>query len=134
MIERPLIALVNDDARFLGLASDLLGRHGFRTALYTLRDDVYVDLRLSRPELIVISLSSERPVAAWQLLNLLRLDGSTAALPAILCSPDVRMLADKVVRLRAMGCDVLEEPFTERGLLTKVRLTLAKVAQRGHEA
>src|SRR3954465_15769722 len=76
MIERPLIALVNDDARFLGLASDLLGQHGFRTVLYTLRDEGYVDLRLSRPSLILISLPSECPVAAWQLLNSCDLTGS----------------------------------------------------------
>ena len=133
MIDRPLIALVNDDARFLGLVSDLLDRRGFRTALHTLDDQVYLDLRLSQPDLIIISLSSDEPVAVWRLLNLLRLDGDTAMIPILLCSPDVRMLADKVTRLRTMGCDVLEEPFNEPRLVAKAQSTFTNAVQWQHE-
>jgi DNA-binding response OmpR family regulator len=133
MIDRPLIALVNDDDRFLGLVSDLFDRQGFRTALYALRDETFMDLRLSRPDVIILSLSSERPVAAWQLLTLLHLDEVTAGIPAILCGPDVRLLADKAKRLRAMGCDVLEEPFSRGTLLAKVQATFTRLIQWDHD-
>jgi CheY-like chemotaxis protein len=135
IIDRPLIALVNDDARFLGLVSALLDRRGFRTACYALHDQTYADLRLGRPDLLILSLSSssERPFAAWHLLTLLRLDDDTAGIPAILCTPDTRLLADKATRLHTMGCDVLEEPFTQSNLLAKVQSTFTRVIQWDHE-
>jgi len=126
----PLLALVNDDSRLLELASDILDRRGFRTALYALDEDAYVGLRLSRPDAIIMSLSSEHPTSGWQLLTLLRLDHDLATTPVILCSPDLRMLSDKVARLRALDCELLEEPFTEHALLAKVQAIFTRLVGR----
>ena len=79
---------------------------------------------------IIMSLSSEHPTAAWQLLTLLRLDGDLAATPVILCTPDLRMATDKLARLGALRCEVLEEPFTEHGLLAKVQTIFSRLVGR----
>jgi CheY-like chemotaxis protein len=130
----PLVALVNHDRRLLAVAGELLERGGYRTAAYTLDDDVYGSLSNDQPDLIVIGLTQEQPDAGWQLLTVARLDDRIRGVPFIMCSPDGRMLAERAPRLRTMRCDVLVEPFTATTLLAKVEETFATIVTwRGHE-
>lgn len=133
MRDGPSIALINDDTRFLELACALLERRGFRTVCYLLADETYATLCRERPDLIIVSLASERPMPIWNLLTLLCLDRTTAAIPLLLSSPDTRLLAEKLGQLGAVGCDVLEEPFTERQLMAKVMAPFSRLVVWDHD-
>jgi DNA-binding response OmpR family regulator len=131
-MDGPMVALVNDDRRLLDLAGDLLQRSGFRTVGFTLGDDTFANLRRNHLDLIVLGATQVRPDAAWQLLTLARLDSRLAGVPAILCSPDGQMLAERAAHLRSMHCEVLVEPFTATTLLAKVQAAFITLVSWHH--
>jgi DNA-binding response OmpR family regulator len=133
MRQGPAIALVNDCEYFLRLTGTLLERRGYRPASYPATEQTYADLLRDQPDLIIVSIASERPVPVWNLLTLLRLDRATAAIPLLLTSPDSELLGRKQGHLGKVGCDLLEEPFTEQQLLAKVQGTFSRLVVWDHD-
>lgn len=116
----PTIAVVNDDTLFLELMHDLLTEEGYETAIWKEGDKAFENIKKHRPALVILDIRMERPDTGWMVLELMRLDPTTARLPVIICSADTRRIRDKEAYLREKGCDVLEKPFLLEDLLTKV--------------
>lgn len=123
MVERT-IAVVNDDTEFLRLMRLLLTQHGYQVTLHPTTDAAYRALRAAPPDLVILDIRMETPGAGWQLLELLRLDPATTALPVLVCSADVVFLQAKEDRLRAEGYAVLEKPFGLAVLLERIAALL----------
>src|SRR4051812_23141961 len=105
-MERPLIAVVNDDTIFLELMHDLLTAEGYRTAIWKEGDKAYEMIKEHRPLLVVLDIRMEHPDTGWMVLELLRLDPATAHIPVIICSADTARIRAKEAYLREKGCDV----------------------------
>lgn len=118
------IDVVNDDTDFLELMRELLDLEGYETRTHKVAMHAYPKLKADRPDLIILDIRMETPEAGWQLLELLRLDPETAAIPVIVCSADALFLRAKEVHLHERGCRTLEKPFTLDELLTVVAETL----------
>ncbi|HEX5504217.1 MAG TPA: response regulator [Thermomicrobiales bacterium] len=123
MAERT-IAVINDDTEFLRLMRLLLTQHGYQVTLHPTADAAYRALRAAPPDLMILDIRMETPEAGWQLLELLRLDPATAALPVLVCSADVVFLQAKEAHLRAEGYAVLEKPFGLTALLERIAALL----------
>lgn len=120
------IDVVNDDTEFLALMRDLLAGDGYDVRTHRVAAHAYAALKADRPDLIILDIRMETPEAGWQVLELLRLDPATTAIPVIVCSADAPFLRAKEVHLRARGCRTLEKPFTLDELLTMVAEALSE--------
>src|SRR5687767_666796 len=78
-----------------------------------------------QPSLVLLDIHMQEPEQGMTLLNLLRLDPQTSAIPVIICSADTRLLTEKAEQLAAHGCLVLEKPFDLDELLAMVHSALA---------
>jgi two-component system sensor histidine kinase ChiS len=124
-MEKPLIAVVNDDTIFLELMHDLLTEEGYRTAIWEEGDKAYQMIKEHRPLLVILDIRMEHPDTGWMVLELMRLDPATARIPVIICSADTERIRAKEVYLREKACDVLEKPFLLEDLLVKVRAAIS---------
>jgi CheY-like chemotaxis protein len=119
-MDKPLIAVVNDDTLFLELMHDLLASEGYRTAIWREGDKAYEMIKEHRPALVILDIRMERPDSGWMVLELLRLDPQTAKIPVIICSADTQRIREKADYLHEKGCDILEKPFLLEDLLAKI--------------
>lgn len=120
----PLIAVVNDDTTFLGLMEELLSEEGYNTLIIKSSDTAYKVIKKKEPALVVLDIRMQSAEAGFMILDLMRLDPSTAHIPVIICSAATQFVRDNEAHFRAMGCDILPKPFHLDELLTKVRAFL----------
>jgi two-component system phosphate regulon response regulator PhoB len=114
------IAVVNDDTVFLNLMDDLLSDEGYQTTIMKVSGDAFERIKQLQPDLVIIDIWMQRADNGWEVLNLIRLDPTTANIPVIVSSTDVRDLEAKEQLLRSLNCDVLPKPFNLQTLLDKV--------------
>jgi CheY-like chemotaxis protein len=119
-MQRKHIAVVNDDTTFLALMEALLSDEGYQTTLMKVSGEAFERLKEIQPDLVIIDIWMQRADTGWEIVNLIRLDPSTAAIPAIVSSTDFRDLEAKAELLRSLNCDVLPKPFNLQSLLDKV--------------
>ncbi len=116
----PLIAVVNDDTDFLELMEEVLSEEGYRTVIVKEGKKAYHILKKKRPDLVVIDIRLSDPETGFVLVDLLRLDPTTAGLPIIVCSTNSQLMEANHDHLEARGCVVLLKPFGIEELYQKV--------------
>ena len=114
------VAVVNDDTTFLELMEALLSDEGYRTTLMKVSGEAFKRVKTSQPDLVIIDIWMQRADNGWEVLNLIRLDPTTAQIPVIVSSTDFRDLEAKAELLRSLNCEVLPKPFNLQSLLDKV--------------
>ncbi len=119
-MDKPLIAIVNDDTQFLSLMNDLLSDEGYRTELINTSDKAYKEIRKLKPALVILDIVTDKPESGWKILELLQLDPETTNIPVILASADVLAIREKRDSLAHHGIDSIEKPFNLDDLLAKV--------------
>jgi CheY-like chemotaxis protein len=130
MMAKSLIAAVNDDTLFLELMHDLLTEEGYRTAIWKEGDRAYEMIKEHQPVLVILDIRMEHPDTGWMVLELMRLDPATAAIPVIICSADTVRIREKEAYLREKGCAVLEKPFLLEDLLEKVQAFIGPASEQ----
>jgi CheY-like chemotaxis protein len=128
---RTTIVLVEDDLGVRSLMEAILAESGYRTVALTRGDTAYDRIRQEQPDAVILDIQLERAVQGWTVLDLLRLDHTTAHIPVIICSADQPFLRQHGPELQAVGCCILEKPFTMDALLELVQQALAGPACRG---
>jgi CheY-like chemotaxis protein len=118
------IAVVNDDTVFLHLMDDLLSDEGYQTTIMKVSGEAFERIKQLQPDLVIIDIWMQRADNGWEVLNLIRLDPTTANIPVIVSSTDVRDLEAKEQLLRSLNCDVLPKPFNLQTLLDKVNAAI----------
>ena len=112
--QRRHILVINDTPAVLDLFRDLLEGEGYRVSTDTFT--VVVETKLAevkelKPDLIILDYIVGSEGLGWQLLQLLRMDRATAAIPVIICTAAVRQIEELQGHLRAMGVTVVLKPF-----------------------
>jgi CheY-like chemotaxis protein len=124
------ILLVEDDPGVRSLMVALLGDAGYQTRTLAEGGQAYAIIRQERPDLVILDIQLERPELGWTILDVLRLDRVTARIPVIICSADHPFLQRHTPDLLAVGCCILEKPFTIDQFLRLVQLALAGTVGR----
>jgi CheY-like chemotaxis protein len=119
------ILIVEDDPGVRSLMVALLGDAGYQTRTLAEGGRAYDVIRQERPDLVILDIQLERPELGWTILDLLRLDRTTARIPVIICSADLPFLREHSPDLLAVGCCILEKPFTIDVFLRLVQQALA---------
>ena len=120
-IEKPLVAAVNTDTAFLRLLDAVLTDEGYATLLLQAGDITYETIKQRWPAIIILDIDGETPAASWRLVDLLLFDPDTAKIPLIICSVADQTLLDRLPKLSATGCIVIEKPFLVEELMAHVR-------------
>lgn len=129
--DAPLIAVVNDDRAFLELLWEVLTGEGYRAVLYREGARAAAAIRRAPPALVILDLRLGTPGAGWRVLEELRRERATGAIPVIVCSADHRALREQAARLARLGCAVVEKPFDLDDLLATIAAALDRVPGAG---
>jgi CheY-like chemotaxis protein len=134
---RPLIAVVNDNAEFLALveqALEIIGPY----EVVTFRDDAtsLAEIRAVQPNLILVDILVADVPSGWELALLAGADNELGPVPIVVTSPAVPGLGRRVEELRQVaGIRVLSKPFTIEQLQAVVAEALRGTgrAESGHQ-
>jgi CheY-like chemotaxis protein len=107
---------------------DQVGELGYQATAYHQSDGLFGLLRQLHPDLIVVDLWLEGPGSGWTLIDLLRTDEATAAIPLMLCSADLPQLQEREEWLSEHGVGILPKPFDLEELERLVSRLLATPA------
>ncbi len=122
--KRKTIVVVNDSPELLTLMQDLLEEEGYRAVVCDQGGQAYRLIKETMPSLLILE-AALGDLPLWHVLDLVKLDPQTAAIPVLVCSAAHREVREMEARLRAHGCEVLLKPFNLDELLAKVARLMA---------
>jgi two-component system nitrogen regulation response regulator NtrX len=125
MVDRSVIAVVENDAALRCLLVDILWDAGYRAIYAATSTDTLAMLREHRPALVILDLWLECRDAGWHVLEEIWRSPATAQLPVLVCSGDLASLQGHAVELSTHGCAVLPMPFDLANLLRVIDATIA---------
>ena len=105
------VLAINNDQAVLALFRDLLEDEGYRVTTQTYVDRDLDGIKAAKPDLIVLDYMWATEDASWSLLQMLRMDRETAAIPIVLCTAAVREVEALRGHLEEMGIWVVLKPF-----------------------
>jgi CheY-like chemotaxis protein len=109
--ERPRVVVIDDDAPFLALMSEILHDAGFRAFCWPASRGAIEQLRRHAPAAVIVDLWLEDRTAGWRLLEALRAEPFLRHLPVVVCSADVAALRERADDLTRAGWRALAKPF-----------------------
>src|SRR5215204_6713712 len=119
------VLAINNDQAVLALFRDLLEDEGYRVTTQTYVDRDLAGIKAQRPDLIVLDYMWATEDASWSLLQMLRMDPSTVAIPIVLCTGAVHEVKALEEHLVSMGVTVVLKPFNIDQLVDAIRERLA---------
>ena len=130
-LEKPRIAVIDDDAVFVELMHDLLAHgEGYEVISNPHWVRSFEFVKEVEPDLIILDLMMGREQTGWAVLDLVRMDPETAHIPIILCSAAAPALSQSSARLSERGpVETVAKPFDVDHLLAVIERLLAQRAQ-----
>ena len=117
---RPFITIFNDDDVFLDLMGELLAEEGYTAHSGLVDGNAYQYVKQTQPDLVILDFLIGKPQSAWNILELIRLDPTTAHLPVLISSANTPLLRENGERLKQLQCAILQKPFDLADLLQQV--------------
>lgn len=130
----PLIAVVHDDPTILLVLRELLADAGYQTRVWEAARGVSAEIDQVQPALVILDIQLEQPEAGWVLLNDLRQNPATAAIPVLVCTADGRFVSQRAAEVRALGAELVPVPFDLDDLLARIEAALRRAAARPSQA
>lgn len=118
------ILVVNDTQEILELFRELLEREGYDVILSGNPVQQVHEVEEIRPDLIILDLVFGDEKTGWQMLQMLKMKRSTAAIPIILCTAALAAAREQEGYLVSQGVHVVYKPFDIEQLLTNVKQLL----------
>jgi CheY-like chemotaxis protein len=118
---QPHILAINNDSAVLALFRDLLQEAGYQVSTQNYIDRDLDQIKALKPDLIVLDYMWATEDASWSLLQMLRMDPSTVAIPIVLCTGAVHEVKALEEHLVSMGVTVVLKPFNIDQLVDAIR-------------
>jgi CheY-like chemotaxis protein len=118
---QPHILAINNDTAVLARFRDLLEEAGYRVSTQTYVDRDLAQIKLLKPDLIILDYMWANEDASWSLLQMLRMDPGTVDIPIVLCTGAVREVKALEEHLITMGVTVILKPFNIDHLVDAIR-------------
>ncbi len=116
----PLVAIIEDDRAVLEMIIACLALEGYRTHAYYQGAGAYEFLTETQPDAVILDIRLEHPRAGMAVLQRLRRNPATAAIPVLVCTADVPFTREWGKTLGEQGCAVVTKPFAIADLLATV--------------
>ena len=120
MVDQKRILVIVDNPDLQSIFEMILEDEGYAVSCCSQGVAAQKVIRESQPDLVIMDLLLGDPWA-WQTLDQLKCDPSTADLPILACSGAIVELRTLERRLRQKRCEVLPKPFEISVLLEKVQ-------------
>ncbi len=120
-----LIAIIEDDDAVLGMITECLECDGYHTLPHRRGAGAYELVARERPDAIVLDIRLEHPRAGMAVLQRLRRDPATAAIPVLVCTADAPFVREYARTLAQRRCAVVAKPFDIADLLDAVARLIA---------
>jgi DNA-binding response OmpR family regulator len=131
--DAPIIAIVDSEAATVDFLTELLIEEGYRVQAYDKEPDVYQALKRDQPALIMLDVRLAPPENGLEMIEHLRLDPATMAIPVIACTADTELIHRHIERLQNLDVVVQAKPFWLGEVLGKIRLALPTQIQLGQQ-
>jgi len=132
------ILVLNDVAEILDLFEAVLGDEGYRVSRGTMTPGelgrTFQQVKDVQPDLLIADFLFGHDPLGWQLVQMLRMDATTAALPVVVCSAAAKQIEELSAHLDQMGIGVVLKPFDIDTLLAEVRRILTRANASDREA
>ncbi len=119
------ILAMNDNQAVLALFREVLEDEDYRVSTQTYIDHDLEAIKAAAPDLIVLDYMWATEDASWSLLQMLRMDRETAAIPIVLCTGAAREVEALSGHLEDMGVRVVLKPFNIDQLAAVIAESLA---------
>ncbi|HEX4206243.1 MAG TPA: response regulator [Ktedonobacteraceae bacterium] len=115
------ILVVNDTPEILEMFQLLLEGEGYEVILSSFPYKKISDIEKINPDLIILDYIFNSEKTGWQMLQLLKMQHSTAHIPVIVCTAAEDKVREQEGHLLAQGVRVLYKPFEIDELLEMIR-------------
>lgn len=126
---RRRILIVNDSQEILDVLRDLLEEEGYDVVVYSYAIRDLDEVKRINPDLIILDFIINEETAGWQMLQKLKLDRETAAIPVIVCTAAAGLVRELEGHLKAKGVSVVLKPFDIDDLLTEINQRWERLAE-----
>lgn len=125
------IMVVNDDRHFLELVELLLTEEGYEVSLHSERITDITVVKKIMPDLVIIDQLFNSNKLGWELIQQMRLDPSTIAIPIILCTTEGKTVEQLQEQLEKVRVKVVLKPFDIDDLYNAVHESLKEYEMEG---
>jgi DNA-binding response OmpR family regulator len=120
------ILVVNDTQEILDLFRDMLEFEGYEVILSSFPFSHIKEIEKIQPDLIILDfLFGGSQVMGWQMLQMLKMQQSTASIPVITCTGALHEVQEQEGYLVSQGVHVVYKPFDIDHLLATIDQALA---------
>ncbi len=123
------ILVVNDTQEILELFRTLLEEEGYEVILAGFPIQQISEIEQIKPDLIILDFVFGDQKTGWQMLQMLKMKRSTAAIPVLVCTAALDLVREQEGYLVSQGVHVVFKPFDIDRLLEAVR----QVMQSRHD-
>ncbi len=120
------ILVVNDTQEILELFRAILEDEGYELSLYSFAFDDLAVIKERQPDLIILDLLIGNEDHGWQMLQKLKMDRETAAIPIIVCSAALHLLRELEGHLKEKGVGIVPKPFDIEDLTRAVDKVMSR--------
>ena len=125
----PRVIVTNHDPEFLGRLEQLLREEGYEALVPPKLSDPFPFIKAARPAAVVLDVAFRQETDTLGVLDMLRLDPATAALPVVVCTTAPRDLGGLAGR-ESEGLYLLAKPFDLDRLLAVLATALRVLPPR----
>ena len=118
------ILVVNDTQEILELFRILLETEGYDVILAGFPIQQIADVEQINPDLIILDFIFGDQTSGWQMLQMLKMQRSTASIPVIVCTAALNMVREQEGYLVSQGVHVIFKPFDIDHLMTNIKQAL----------
>ena len=119
------ILVVNDTQELLDLFQILLEYEGYEVVLSSFPFNHISEIEKIQPDLIILDFLFGDKQMGWQMLEVLKMQRSTASIPVIACTAALQDVREQEGYLVSQGVHVVYKPFDIDQLLTTIKQALA---------
>src|SRR5258708_21743155 len=113
--------VVNDTQEILELFRMLLEEEGYEAVLAGFPVQQIGDIEKIKPDLIILDLVFGNQKTGWQMLQMLRMQRSTASIPIIICTAALDLVREQEGYLVSQGVHVVFKHFDIHPLITNLQ-------------
>ena len=118
------IMVINNSDDILAMFKKILERDDHEVFLQMFLNSDLREVRRIKPDLIILDYYVGREGIGWEFLQLLKMEDSTANLPVLLCTTDIKLAHEIGGYLESKKVSLLRKPFESRELLSAVQASL----------
>jgi DNA-binding response OmpR family regulator len=118
------IMVINDTQEILDLFDAALTDEGYEVFLYSYAVRDMHEVERIAPDLIILDLMFGSEAIGWQVLQKLRMNRATAAIPVVVCTAATNAVREMEGHLQSQGVSVVPKPFQLEELFQSVERAL----------